>query len=73
MSNDNITNTFCCPRCGKSTLNIEFPDQYEVWLKCSSCKFFMGMSHEEWHHMENSPNINEKIHKMAEMKKGQFS
>lgn len=51
--------------CGKSTLNVEFPDQYEVWLKCSSCDFFMGMSNDEWHHMKNSPNINEKIYKMA--------
>jgi hypothetical protein len=25
----------------------------------------MGMSNDEWHLMENSPNINEKIHKMA--------
>jgi predicted nucleic acid-binding Zn ribbon protein len=57
-----------CPRCGKSTLKAEFPDQYEVWLKCSSCRFFMGMSHDEWHHMENSPNINQKIRKMAEKK-----
>jgi hypothetical protein len=25
----------------------------------------MGMSNDEWHHMQNSPNINEKIRKMA--------
>jgi hypothetical protein len=25
----------------------------------------MGMSNDEWHGMENSPNINEKIKKMA--------
>ncbi len=57
-----------CPKCGKSTLNAEFPDQYEVWVKCSSCGFFLGMSHDEWHHMENSPHINDKIRKMAEKK-----
>jgi predicted RNA-binding Zn-ribbon protein involved in translation (DUF1610 family) len=54
-----------CPNCGKSTLRAEFPDQYEVWTKCSSCDFFMGMSNEEWHRMENSPNIKEKIKRMA--------
>ena len=54
-----------CPECGKSTLRAEFPDQYEAWLKCSSCGFFMGMSNDDWHRMENSPNINEKIKKMA--------
>lgn len=57
-----------CPRCGKPGLNHETPDQYEVWLKCPSCGFFLGMSNEEWHHMANSKNINEKIHKMAEKK-----
>jgi predicted RNA-binding Zn-ribbon protein involved in translation (DUF1610 family) len=57
-----------CPQCGKSTLRAEFPDQYEAWLKCSSCNFFMGMSNGDWHRMENSPNINEKIAKMAKKK-----
>jgi ribosomal protein S27AE len=54
-----------CPRCGKSTLHAEFPDHYEAWTKCSECGFFMGMSNREWHRMENSSNINEKIKKMA--------
>ncbi|MCK9590570.1 MAG: hypothetical protein M0Q91_00990 [Methanoregula sp.] len=54
-----------CPRCGKLTLHAEFPDHYEAWTKCSECGFFMGMSGEEWHRMENSLNINEKIKKMA--------
>ena len=54
-----------CPRCGKSTLRAEFPDQFEAWMKCSSCDFFMGMSNDDWHRMKNSPNINEKIKKMA--------
>jgi len=54
-----------CPRCGKSTLHAEFPDHYEAWTKCSECGFFMGMSNEKWHRMENSPNISEKIKKMA--------
>ena len=54
-----------CPQCGKSTLHAEFPDHYEAWTKCSECGFFMGMSYEDWRHMENSHNINEKIKKMA--------
>jgi ribosomal protein L37AE/L43A len=54
-----------CPQCGKATLHAEFPDQFEAWVKCSSCDFFMGMSNGEWHRMENSPNISEKIKKMA--------
>jgi hypothetical protein len=53
-----------CPRCGKSTLRVEFPDKYEAWVKCR-CGFFMGMSNSDWHRMENSPNLNEKIKKMA--------
>jgi len=54
-----------CPQCGKSTLHAEFPDHYEAWIKCSSCGFFMGMSNDKWHRMENSPNLNGKIKKMA--------
>jgi predicted RNA-binding Zn-ribbon protein involved in translation (DUF1610 family) len=54
-----------CPQCGESTLHAEFPDQFEAWVKCSSCDFFMGMSNDDWHRMKNSPNINEKIKKMA--------
>jgi len=54
-----------CPQCGKPTLHAEFPDHYEAWTKCSECGFFMGMSGEEWHRMENTPNINKKIKKMA--------
>ena len=57
-----------CPQCGKSTLRVEFPDQYEAWTKCSSCGFFMGMSMADWHRMKNSPNIREKIKKMAQKK-----
>ena len=57
-----------CPRCGESTVHAEFPDQFEAWIKCSSCGFFMGMSNDDWHRMENSPNINEKIKKMAKKK-----
>ncbi len=63
MSTDQVE--LACPQCGKSTLHAEFPDQYEAWTKCSECGFFMGMSHDEWHRMENSQNINEKIKKMA--------
>jgi ribosomal protein L37E len=58
-----------CPRCGKPALHAEFPDHYEAWTKCAACGFFMGMSNEEWHRMESSPNLSEKIRKMA-IKKG---
>ena len=61
--------TLTCPRCGKSTLRAEFPDHYEAWIKCSSCGFFMGMSNEEWHRMENSSNLIKNIKKMAIDKK----
>jgi hypothetical protein len=54
-----------CPQCGKPAIHVEFPDHYEAWTKCSECGFFMGMSNEEWHRIENSENINEKIKKMA--------
>jgi ribosomal protein S27AE len=54
-----------CPRCGKPTLHAEFPDHYEAWTKCSDCGFFMGMSNEDWHRMESSSNLSEKIRKMA--------
>ncbi|PKL58318.1 MAG: hypothetical protein CVV34_02915 [Methanomicrobiales archaeon HGW-Methanomicrobiales-5] len=54
-----------CPQCGKLTLHAEFPDEYEAWVKCSECGFFMGMNHRLWHNMENSPNISQKIKKMA--------
>lgn len=58
-----------CPDCGKPTARAEFPDHYEAWIKCSSCGFFMGMSNEDWHKMENSRNLSEKIKKMAIQKK----
>ncbi|MCK7478905.1 MAG: hypothetical protein M0C28_17215 [Candidatus Moduliflexus flocculans] len=55
-----------CPQCGKPALHAEIPGHhYEAWTKCSECGFFMGMSNEEWHRMENSENISEKIKKMA--------
>ncbi len=54
-----------CPQCGKPGLTVEYPDQYEVWLKCPSCSFFHGMSNEDWHRIKNSPNINHKIKKLA--------
>ena len=57
-----------CPCCGKPDIHAEFPDHYEAWIKCSSCGFFMGMSNEEWHRMESSPNINGTIKKMAILK-----
>ncbi|MFA4876899.1 MAG: hypothetical protein WC586_05760 [Methanoregula sp.] len=65
MTMGNPHHPLTCPKCKKSTLAAEFPDQYEVWLKCSACNFFLGMSHDDWHRVQNSPNINEKILKMA--------
>jgi len=64
ISQEKIT----CPQCGKPDLRVEFPDQYEAWTKCPSCGFFMGMSHADWHRMKNTPNIAEKIKKMAKKK-----
>jgi len=69
MDNDSTTSInhvkLTCPQCGKITIRAEIPDKYETWIKCSSCNFFMGMSNDDWHRMKNSPNINEKIKKMA--------
>ncbi len=56
---------YSCPRCKKQSLHPEFPDKYEVWLKCTECGFFLGMSDYDWHHIANSPNINDKIRKKA--------
>ena len=64
ISQEKIT----CPQCGKPELIVEFPDQYEAWTKCSFCGFFMGMSNADWHRMKNTPNIAEKIKKMAKKK-----
>jgi len=56
---------YICPKCGKHDLQAEQPDEYEVWLKCPSCDFFMGMSRDDWHRIEKSPNVNHKIKKLA--------
>lgn len=47
-------------------MHAEEPDEYEIWLKCRSCDFFMGMSKDDWHRIVNSPNVNHKIKKRAE-------
>lgn len=60
--------TLDCPQSGKPDLEVQFPDPYEVWLKCPSCGFFPGMSNDDWHRMRSSKNINHKIKKMAEKK-----
>lgn len=57
---------YTCPQCGKEELKAEEPDQYEIWLKCNSCGYFMGMSKDDWHKIVNSPNVNHKIKKRAE-------
>jgi ribosomal protein S27AE len=65
MTTEHPGRILTCPKCGKPTLAAEFPDQYEVWFKCSSCNYFLGMSHDDWHRIQNSPNLHEKIQKMA--------
>ncbi|MBT8508515.1 hypothetical protein AZH53_08860 [Methanomicrobiaceae archaeon CYW5] len=57
---------YVCPKCGNHELLAEHPDEYEVWLRCQSCDFFMGMSRDDWHHIETSPNANERIRKLAD-------
>ena len=57
-----------CPRCGKLTLQVSFPDTYEVMTTCSSCGFVMKIGINEWHHMKSSPNMKEKIKQMANKK-----
>jgi len=64
-----IATILSCFSRGKSIFQVEFPDHYETWIKCSSCGFFMGMSNEAWHRMENSPNIITSIKKMVIEKK----
>jgi len=53
-----------CPKCGKKTVIVEKPDEYEVWLKCTECDLFLGMSADDWHRIHNSPNIDEKVRKL---------
>ena len=65
FARDLMTTTSTFPDSGKPMLTAKFADKFKVWLKCSSCGFFMGMSDDDWHHMVNSPNINQKIRKMA--------
>jgi len=65
FARDLMTTTSTFPESGKPMPTAKFADIFKVWLKCSSCGFFMGMSDDDWHHMVNSPNINQKIRKMA--------
>lgn len=53
-----------CPKCKKRTVVIEHPDEYEVWLKCTECDLFLGLSADDWHRIHNSPNLDEKVRKM---------
>ncbi|MCK4269465.1 MAG: hypothetical protein KAW93_03200 [Methanogenium sp.] len=62
--------TIVCPKCGKKTVVVEQPDGYEIWLKCSECDYFQGMSNDDWHRIHNSPNLDEKIKKMYEKEHG---
>ncbi|ADN37376.1 hypothetical protein Mpet_2633 [Methanolacinia petrolearia DSM 11571] len=59
-----------CPKCKNKSVYIEHPDEYEVWLKCKECDFFLGMSADEWHRIHNSPNLDSKIKKMYEKEPG---
>ena len=60
-----------CPKCGAKTVVVEQPDEYEIWLKCSKCDYFQGLSSDDWHRIHNSPNLDEKIKKMYEKEHGQ--
>jgi len=57
---------YVCPKCGKHELLTEKPDEYEVWLKCPSCDFLMGMSTEDWHRIENGSGTDQKIKELVE-------
>lgn len=59
-----------CPKCKKRSVFVEHPDEYEVWLKCKECDFFLGMSADDWHRIHNSPNLDSKIRKMYGKEKG---
>ncbi len=55
-----------CPECGEQTLNVEQPSDNEIWIKCSTCDLFMGLSEEEWHQIHNSPHLEKKIRALYE-------
>ncbi len=57
MDSVNLT----CPQCGEPTLYVESPADYEIWIKCSTCSLFMGLSEEEWSHIKNSPDLDKTI------------
>ena len=59
-----------CPKCGKRSVVVENPDEYEVWLKCTECDYFQGMSADDWHRIHNSPNLDSKVRKMYEKEHG---
>jgi len=53
-----------CPKCGKQSVKIQNPDQYEYWLTCSECDYFQGISRDDWHKIHNSPHLEAKLKKM---------
>lgn len=55
-----------CPECGEQTVIVEQPSDNEIWIKCSTCDLFIGLSEEEWHHIHNSPNLEKKIRALYE-------
>ncbi|MBN1166951.1 MAG: hypothetical protein JXA44_07445 [Methanospirillaceae archaeon] len=55
-----------CPKCGKKSVTIQNPDQYEYWLTCSECDYFQGISTDEWHKIHNSPHLVDKLRKLYE-------
>jgi len=64
-------NAIECPKCGKKSLHAEYPDEYEVWLKCSECDYFRGMSKDDWHKLKNSPNLEKKLQKHYKAETGE--
>jgi hypothetical protein len=53
-----------CPQCGEPTIEIQTPSDNEIWIKCGTCNLFIGLSEEEWHKIQNSPNLEEKIRRL---------
>ncbi len=61
-----VFNRLHCPECGEQTLNVEQPSDNEIWIKCSTCNLFIGLSEEEWHQIHNSPHLEKKIRGLYE-------
>jgi|GEM_PF-1348267 len=71
LSIGTMNDPIICPKCGKKSVTIQNPDQYEYWLTCSDCDYFQGMSHDDWHRIHNSPHLEDKLRKMYEKEHGE--